>query len=432
MNPFTNFTRKLRVVWRGLRLALIIFAAALLLGGSSVPTGGLRARVRARTREIAFDFGTWTLEATYAKLSGWALGIERFLPPETGPAVVLETLDQIQKVNELQTKLMLVVSNPVEDNPVSVSEPVRKALNEAEDRLDKLAPLAEAILQAQLMEVLVDAGLGTLGQALPPSLFRTSDVPASLIISPRDRIERLFDVSLNAGLSAEARNELEGQIKADQDQSALVVPIGGIGTYPTMVMRSADIVWLTEVIAHEWVHNFLTPQPLGINYAASNSLRTMNETTAMLAGKELGRMILSRYYPEHLPPEPDQSVPEAPLPRPDAEPDPDTFDFREEMRITRVEVERLLAEGLVVEAEHYMEARRQYFWQNGFRIRKINQAYFAFYGAYNDSPGGGAAGEDPVGPAVVAYRERFDHLSDFLRSIARVNSFEALIALLAG
>ena len=77
-----------------------------------------------------------------------------------------------------------------------------------------------------------------------------------------------------------------------------------------------------------------------------------------------------------------------------------------------------------------MEARRQFFWQNGFPIRKINQAYFAFYGAYNDAPGGGAAGEDPVGPAVVAFRDRFDHLSDFLRSIARIDSFEDLIGLL--
>jgi hypothetical protein len=101
------------------------------------------------------------------------------------------------------------------------------------------------------------------------------------------------------------------------------------------------------------------------------------------------------------------------------------------MRVTRVEVDRLLAEGRIVEAEHYMEARRQFFWQNGFPIRKINQAYFAFYGAYNDAPGGGAAGEDPVGPAVVAYRERFDDLSDFLRSIAKVDSFEELMGLLA-
>jgi hypothetical protein len=142
-------------------------------------------------------------------------------------------------------------------------------------------------------------------------------------------------------------------------------------------------------------------------------------------------LILLKYYPEHVPPEPQLPQTDTPLPRPEPDPNPNAFDFRAEMRVTRVEVDRLLAEGRIVEAEHYMEARRQFFWQNGFPIRKINQAYFAFYGAYNDAPGGGAAGEDPVGPAVVAYRERFDELSDFLRSIAKVDSFEELMGLLA-
>jgi hypothetical protein len=96
------------------------------------------------------------------------------------------------------------------------------------------------------------------------------------------------------------------------------------------------------------------------------------------------------------------------------------------MRVTRQEVDRLLAEGKIEEAESYMEMRRQVFWENGYLIRKLNQAYFAFYGAYNDTPGGGAAGEDPVGPAVQAYRERFDSLADFLRSIAWVDSFAEL------
>jgi len=43
--------------------------------------------------------------------------------------------------------------------------------------------------------------------------------------------------------------------------------------------------------------------------------------------------------------------------------------------------------------------------RNGYYIRKLNQAYFAFYGAYADVPGG-PAGEDPVGPAVRALRSQ--------------------------
>jgi hypothetical protein len=72
-----------------------------------------------------------------------------------------------------------------------------------------------------------------------------------------------------------------------------------------------------------------------------------------------------------------------------------------------------------------MEERRQLFWENGYLIRKLNQAYFAFHGAYADAPGG-AAGEDPVGPAVRALREQSDSLADFVNTIAWMTSFVEL------
>ncbi len=73
-----------------------------------------------------------------------------------------------------------------------------------------------------------------------------------------------------------------------------------------------------------------------------------------------------------------------------------------------------------------MEDRRRFFWDHGYQIRKLNQAYFAFYGAYNDRPGGGAAGEDPVGPLVQQLREQSSSLADFLNRISWVTSYEGL------
>jgi hypothetical protein len=72
-----------------------------------------------------------------------------------------------------------------------------------------------------------------------------------------------------------------------------------------------------------------------------------------------------------------------------------------------------------------MEQRRQVFWANGYPIRKLNQAYFAFYGAYADVPGG-AAGEDPVGPAVRTLRAQSSSLAAFLKTIAQMSSFHQL------
>ena len=93
------------------------------------------------------------------------------------------------------------------------------------------------------------------------------------------------------------------------------------------------------------------------------------------------------------------------------------------MRETRVTTDELLAQGKIEEAEAYMEQRRKLFVQNGYGIRKLNQAYFAFHGAYNAVPGGApAAGRDPIGPAVQDLRKRSKTLGDFVRAVATVTS----------
>ena len=154
----------------------------------------------------------------------------------------------------------------------------------------------------------------------------------------------------------------------------------------------------------------------------------MNETTASLSGDEVGLLVLKKYYPELLASSPTLSLLQSnisyrPLSGPFADTTP--FDYRAEMNTTRVKADELLAQGKIEEAEKYMEQRRLLFWENGYLIRKLNQAFFAFHGAYADVPGG-AAGEDPVGPAVRALREQSDSLADFINTIGWMTSFDQL------
>lgn len=415
--------------WRTLRLGILLCLVMFFVPGSTLPPCGFETRVESYTRQIEFDYGTWTLDAILAKFSGWALSLNHFLPQESQSNIVLDYLSQVGIVRDLQTELVLIYADPKVENPDKASGVVQDLLEREQKKLASLAPIAESILQSQLMAVIHETGLGVLGQVIPPSLYQFSDTPLSLVISPREKIIQMLDISLLPVLDAEDMDLLENRVLDELNQSALVVPISGVGTYPTMVMQSTDITWLTEVIAHEWVHNYLTLRPLGINYYTNSDLRTINETTASLAGKELGRMILVKYYPEYLPlEEPIQN--KNPSSGTALEIAPDVFDFRAEMRKTRVEVDRQLEDGKIEAAEDYMEARRQVFWENRYFIRKLNQAYFAFYGAYNDAPGGGAAGEDPIGPAVQAFREKFTFLADFLQAISWVTSYDDLLGLL--
>lgn len=405
---------------RWLRLSGWLILLVLLLGSSALPVGDETERVRAFTRDIEFDYAAWIADALAGKFTQTSLSTPRYLPPDEQRALVLEAVDLIARMNALEGDIYSVYADPAVTTPEAASAALRAQLDELKARYALVGPLAEDILQAQLSEIIADFGLSTGGQPLPPVLYRVSELPVALIVSPRDVIREDAQVSLTPGLSLDEQVGLEERVDAALNVSSLVESIGGVGVYPTMVMESSDLNWLVEVVAHEWTHNCLTLRPLGINYLTTPEMRTMNETAANIAGKELSRALIARYYPALLPPE-------APPPTPSSAPttQPPAFDFRREMHETRVVVDKLLQLGDIQGAEEYMEIRRIWFWENGYRIRKLNQAYFAFHGAYADEAQG-AAGADPVGAAVRRLRASSPSLAAFLKRMAWMWSYAQL------
>jgi hypothetical protein len=163
-------------------------------------------------------------------------------------------------------------------------------------------------------------------------------------------------------------------------------------------------------IAHEWTHNYLTLYPLGVSYSDSPALTILNETIAEIAGNELGTLALRAYYPELVREFPGKDEP-APSPQPHTTEPP--FDFAKEMRSTREIVDLFLKYGRVADAEQYMEIRRQLFVENGYNLRKLNQAYFAFHGNYGTS----AAATSPIGPKLERLRSLTPDLRTFLETV---------------
>jgi hypothetical protein len=404
-------------------LSLLLMCAVLALGSSSLPPGDQVERIRAFTRSIEFDYITWTLDALGVKLGQFALGSSNYVRTDSQSQLVIDYLKLVSDINGLQSKIQLIYANPNTANPEKESAALRKNLESLENKRSELEPLAEAVLQGQISTTASHLGLTLGGQPVPPVLYHTTPPPDALIVSPRNVIRQDADISITADLTIDQITKLEEDVDRKMNVSSLVVGIGGIGLYPTMVMQTSDINWLTEVVAHEWVHNFLTLRPLGFSYLSTPELRIMNETAASIAGKEIGRAVVAQYYPQYLPP---PSEPAGTSPEPNTQNvEPDRFDFRQEMRATRVTVDQLLSEGKIDAAENYMEERRRLFWDNGYLIRKLNQAYFAFYGAYADQEGG-ASGADPVGTAVRALRAESLDLASFLNRISWMWSFDQL------
>jgi len=195
--------------------------------------------------------------------------------------------------------------------------------------------------------------------------------------------------------------------------SSLVAPVGGIATYPAMVLEDDSPERVLSSVAHEWLHHYLVFYPLGAGYWESQETREINETTAEMIGAEVGSQIATQLELRP-PPRGASAAPQS------------TFDFRAFMRATRLETELLLASGRVNEAESYMQARRDELQQHGYAIRKLNQAYFALYGSY----GGGfaASPRNPIPDLLRQLRDQSGSLAEFLVRVRTITSVSQLRA----
>lgn len=376
-------------------------------------------QARRYTRPLEFDYFYWTLQSLWEKSSQATLAVEKGINSFKSRAIILDFLDLVKQIHDLDQQILQVYFNPEITIPAEDAKALIAQKRGLEAAFAQQRLLAESILQSQISTILNQKGLIFIQSPFPPVLFKITSLPDQLILSPRTIIREEASISLRPGLTDDQKDKLEKDISQNLNMSALVVPLGGVGVYPTMVYREASLEYLIKVIAHEWIHNYLAFKPLGWHYDASPQLRTMNETTAELCATEISQDVLRRFYAERFSAGTDRDIFAI------SNSENESFNFNKEMHATRVAVDELLAQGKIEDAEHLMEEKRKFFWENGYQIRKLNQAYFAFYGAYADKPLG-AAGNDPVGPAVRALREKSRSMQDFLKRISIMTSFEEL------
>ena len=294
------------------------------------------------------------------------------------------------------------------------------------DERDAIENQVEATLEARLTAVIEEEGLTRdliIDIVWPPVDAEFTEAPRALARSPRDRIELLGSTLLEEDLTLAEAEAIEEGVAESEGVAALSFPTGGIGAYPTIINYPGDYRRALNVIAHEWMHNYLFFRPLGFNYYASNDLRTINETVADLVGRELADRVVERWPLEPVEP-PGGS-------QPAAAPSPERIELGAELRRLRGEVDVLLDDGKIDEAETLMEQRRRELVDQGYFIRKINQAYFAYLNLYAGEDGSVAA-TNPIGPKVDELRRRTDSLRHFVEVVGSVRSVEQLDEALLG
>jgi len=92
------------------------------------------------------------------------------------------------------------------------------------------------------------------------------------------------------------------------------------------------------------------------------------------------------------------------------------------VRQIRGAVDGYLARGEVEEAERVMEEERQLLAAEGYYIRKLNQAYFAFHGIYAYKP----ASVSPIDEDLRELRAQSGSLKEFLDDVAGMTGYDDL------
>ncbi len=453
-----------RTSWQAVALLLSL----LIVGGSVSRSGPSRAHIiKSATALPDFNFLAWELNALGHTVFGGEKQLQDGLDDEAQVRLVRAYFQRATRIGEKEKELQRLIT---EEAPVAAQLPgsglgvqasgqekpgmsplsgarsgarQSAAIEEANRELAALRRqqaqervLVESVLQQQIQEEIRRAGLGLRGLGLrdivwPPVQFAFVAPPLKLTVSARDRITTLHSRVLQAEYDPVTLEESERAIEDRTDLSAHITRIGGMAVFPAMVVESSSLEWVLATVAHEWVHHYLFLFPLGVRYATSDDLTTLNETVADIVGVEIAARLKRRLYDTAQPSAEAAGVSnedgscacsaadtwtqtyELEQSRWERYGRPLPFGFQRAMRETRLHVDTLLEAGLVETAETYMEGRRLFLAANGYPLRVLNQAYFAFHGSY----GTGAAASNPIGPMLQQLRAESDDLAHFLGQV---------------
>ncbi len=321
------------------------------------------------------------------------------------------------------------MSGPSSGEVTALQEEVERLAGERSALRDSVEETIESTLSTVIREV----GLsGWESFVFPPVDIRLAGPPIVLLTSPRDRIERQHEVLMEPDVSLVVRERLEDRLMEEEDVAAISFQVGGLAAYPASVLDTLPPDYTFRAAAHEWMHHYMAFRPLGQKMFTSSEMVTLNETLADIVGREIGdaaRELLSAPSLNLSPRGGETEGDAAPQPAPESglHGRDEHFGYREEMRETRLRVDELLAEGKVDEAEAYMEERRLEFVENGYPIRRLNQAYFAFHGTYAEN----AASSSPIAGQLHRFRDLMPDLRTFVGEMGGISSYEQFLERLA-
>jgi hypothetical protein len=407
--------------------AVLIGAVCLFLLGSlnlgCASSSSFDSSLDEIIKPYSFSFAGWEIEVLSYELEDFLFGGGDETADDS--PLVLEYFSLNQQISDLEFQ----IENGGDSIEADELAALKEQLEELKGRKDALEDGVERIIQKQIIETLKQMGIFNpldghlnLEISFPPVNFELEAPPHLLIVSPRDRIERTKEITLVQDISVQEREEIENAID-ELSVSSIVVGLGGVATYPSFVINSAGLQFTLNVAIEEWLHQYLFFRPLGFMYSLhlagitpNSEIAVMNETLVGITREEIGAVLYQNYYSQYLGEVEENNQTET------TQSDEPEFNFFKEMREIRLAVDDYLAQGEVEQAEAFMEQKRLFLASKGYYIRRLNQAYFAFYGTYAAGP----TSVNPIGTELKTLREMNTSLSAFLNTVAAMTSRDDL------
>jgi hypothetical protein len=321
----------------------------------------------------------------------------------------------------IQFKSLTKKINALEKETTSTIVSSQKNIEQLEKELTTLRKKRNSILlkiEKEIQKIVRNQikveGLDTKGFIFPPVLIKIFDPPLLLVTSPRNLISREKEILLDSSMKNSRKNIIEQKILDEENLSAVILEIGGLASYPSMIKPNTNFERLFELTAHEWLHQYLIFYPLGRSIFKNNEMNEINETLANIFGKEISKKIctneLYKIYCENNELTTTTNK---------------NFDYDLFMKETRKNVDFLLKNNNISKAEKYMEDRRKNLEDEGILIRKINQAWFAFHGTYTDSP----TSVSPVFSILKKIQEDTENMKEFIDILKNISNYEQLLTI---
>jgi len=454
--------RGLRFVWRVIWKTFALILIALFLQRSTYPLHIDWNAISVLVGGNKFDYVSWEVNALATKAGQALWGNHPYMDEAARSDFVQNYMRDLGQAMQLTAQVEAIYLDLSIADPDAASAELRVERDALRADLDRRQATAESILEGQVSAILADEGFAVMGQVMPPVSMHFTRMPNLLVVSPRDRIERRVELAIDP-MPLEDIIALEDRIFAQQDMDAVVIPLGGMAIFPAMIRETANLPWAIETFAHEWVHHYFFFYPLGLSFfvdtgPGGREAVAINETAANLFGKYIGEKVVARYYPEFLP---ETSIPQViSVQYQDPVPTEETpFEFGRAMHETRTGVDTMLSQVQLIQAKvnklhrlgyvddaqtleavateqidritAFLAARRQLFYDNGFNIRRLNLAYFAFYGGYQAEGIPGIAGTDPIGPAVQDIFDLSPDIRAFVVTMRDITTREELLSVQA-